>query len=168
MTSSYPTGNMDAISQTTNAAFEIVRVLRLLNQPEFPPAMYHANCRPVGIPLRRCWQRSTELVLWEANLLLKVGVLWSKYMTKSSNGNIFRVTGPWRGESIGHRWIHLTMTSDTELWFFLWARTNGWANNQDGRGLRRYGGHFDVVLMHDQCVYGCDYEDLNSQGIIAS
>ena len=69
MTSSYPTGNLDAISQTTNAAFEIVRVLRLLNQPEFLPAVYHTNCRPVGIPIRRCWQRSTELVLWEANLL---------------------------------------------------------------------------------------------------
>ena len=39
----------------------------------------------------------------------------------SSNGIIFRVTGPsWR-ETIGHRWIPLTKASDAELWCFLWS-----------------------------------------------
>ena len=33
---------------------------------------------------------------------------------------IFRVTGPLRGESIGHRWIPLTGASGAELWRFLW------------------------------------------------
>ena len=33
----------------------------------------------------------------------------------SSNGNIFRVTGPLCGEFIGHRWIPLTNASDAEL-----------------------------------------------------
>ena len=37
----------------------------------------------------------------------------------SSNGNIFRVTGPLWGESTGHRWIPLTKASDAELWCFL-------------------------------------------------
>ena len=41
-------------------------------------------------------------------------------MMTSSNGNIFCVTGPLRGESTGHRWISLTKASDAELWCFLW------------------------------------------------
>ena len=43
------------------------------------------------------------------------------YMMTSSNGNIFRVTGPLCGEFTGHRWIPLTKVSDAELWCFLWS-----------------------------------------------
>ena len=39
----------------------------------------------------------------------------------SSNGHIFRVTGPLCGEFTGDRWIPLTKASDTELWYFLWS-----------------------------------------------
>ena len=39
----------------------------------------------------------------------------------SSNENIFRVTGPLWGESIGHLWFPLTKASDVELWCFLWS-----------------------------------------------
>ena len=39
-------------------------------------------------------------------------------MMTSSNGNIFRVTGPLWGESTGHRCIPLTKAGDAELWFF--------------------------------------------------
>ena len=42
-------------------------------------------------------------------------------MMTSSNGNIFRVAGPWCGEFTGHRWIPLTKANDTELWCFLWS-----------------------------------------------
>ena len=70
-------------------------------------------------------------------------------MMTSSNGNIFRVTGPLWGESTGHRWIPFTKASDTELWCFLLicAWTNGWANNQDAGYLRRHRGHYDVTAM---------------------
>ena len=40
-------------------------------------------------------------------------------MMTSSNGNIFRVTGPLCGELTGDRWIPLTKASDAELWIFL-------------------------------------------------
>ena len=43
------------------------------------------------------------------------------FMMTSSNQNIFRVTGPLWGKSIGHRWIPLTKASDAELWCFLWS-----------------------------------------------
>ena len=41
-------------------------------------------------------------------------------MMTSSNGNIFRVSGPLCGEFTGHRWIPLTKASDAEHWCFLW------------------------------------------------
>ena len=46
---------------------------------------------------------------------------WILFMMTSSNGNIFRVTGPLWGWSIGDRWIPLTKASDAELWCFLWS-----------------------------------------------
>ena len=44
------------------------------------------------------------------------GDLWGVYyMMTSSNGNIFRVTGPLCGEFTGHRWIPRSKAIDTEL-----------------------------------------------------
>ena len=45
----------------------------------------------------------------------------SNNMMISSNGNIFRVTGPLGGDFTGLRWIPLTRASDAELWCFLWS-----------------------------------------------
>ena len=42
-------------------------------------------------------------------------------MMTSSNGNIFRVTGPLREEFTGHRWIPIKKARDAELWCFLWS-----------------------------------------------
>ena len=42
-------------------------------------------------------------------------------MMTTSNGTIFRVTGPLWGEFTGQRWIPLTKASDAELWCFLWS-----------------------------------------------
>ena len=42
-------------------------------------------------------------------------------MMTSSNGNIFRITGPLCWEFTGLRWIPYTKDSDAELWYFLWS-----------------------------------------------
>ena len=42
-------------------------------------------------------------------------------MMTSSNGNIFRVTGPLCVEFTGDRWIPRTKASDAELWCFIWS-----------------------------------------------
>ena len=42
-------------------------------------------------------------------------------MMTSSNGNIFRVTGPLFGEFTGPRWIPHTKASDAKFWCFLWS-----------------------------------------------
>ena len=60
----------------------------------------------------------------------------------SSNGNIFRVTGPLCGEFTGPRWIPRTKTSEAELWCLLW-----WVNNREAGDLRRYRAHYDVTVM---------------------
>ena len=55
---------------------------------------------------------------------LTLATPWTKYlqiMMTSSNGSIFRVTGPLCGEFTGPRWIPLTKASNTELWCFLWT-----------------------------------------------
>ena len=50
---------------------------------------------------------------------------WHKQMHRimkmSSDGSIFRITGPLCGEFTSHRWIPLTKASNTELWCFLWC-----------------------------------------------
>ena len=71
--------------------------------------------------------------------------IWLHMM--SSNGNIFRVTGPLCGEFTSHRWIHLTKASDAELWCFLWSAPwiNELVNNREVGDLRRHRAHYDVV-----------------------
>ena len=49
------------------------------------------------------------------------GSYFELIMMTSSNGNIFRVTGPLCGEVTGHRWIPCTKASNAELWCFLWS-----------------------------------------------
>ena len=70
-------------------------------------------------------------------------------MLMSSNGNIFHITGPLRGESTGHRWIPLTKASDAELWCFLLicAWSNSWAKNRDASDLRCHRNHYEVAVM---------------------
>ena len=54
-------------------------------------------------------------------------------MMTSSNGNIFRVTGPLCGEFTGHRWIPLTKASDAGLWcFFDLCLNNRWSKQSWG------------------------------------
>ena len=72
-----------------------------------------------------------------------------QYMMTSSNGNIFRVTGPLCGEFSYHRWIPLAKACDSELWYFPWSAPwiNGWVNNRDAGNLRRHRAHYDVNVM---------------------
>ena len=69
-----------------------------------------------------------------------------KDMMTSSNGNIFRVTGPLCGEFTSHRWIPLTKASDAGFrWSAPW--TSGWVNNREAGDLRRHRAHYDVIVM---------------------
>ena len=63
----------------------------------------------------------------------------------SSNGNIFRVTGPLCGEFTSP----LTKASDAELLMFtlISACINAWVNFREAGDLRRHRGHYDVIIM---------------------
>ena len=73
------------------------------------------------------------------------------FMMTSSNGTIFRVTGPLCGEFTGHRWIPLTKASDAEYWCFslicaLYKRLSkqpwGWWFETPSNRT-----HYDVIVM---------------------
>ena len=57
----------------------------------------------------------------DLNKFYSYWVMGMFHMMTSSNGNIFRVTGPLCGEFTGHRWIPRTKPSDAEPWCFLWS-----------------------------------------------
>ena len=73
-------------------------------------------------------------------------------MMTSSNGNIFRVTGP-LGEFTGHRWIPRTKASDADLCFFslICAWINGCVNNHEAGDLICHRAHYDVIVMGQAC-----------------
>ena len=67
-------------------------------------------------------------------------------MITSSNGNIFRVTGPLCREFTGswwtpHQWCRALMFS------LICARMNGWVNNCEAGDLRPHHAHYAVVVM---------------------
>ena len=67
----------------------------------------------------------------------------------SSNGKIFRVTGPLCGEITGHLWFPHTKASDAELRFFslICAWINNWVNNREAGDLRPQRAHYDVIVI---------------------
>ena len=73
-------------------------------------------------------------------------MMWRKAsMITSSNGNIFRVTGPLCGEITGTenegQWRGALMFSLISVWI------NGWVNNREAGDLKRHRGHYDVNVM---------------------
>ena len=94
------------------------------------------------------------------------GVCWIAYMMTSSNGNIFRVTGPLCGEFTGpgelptcagnspvpvnspHKgqWRGALMFSVICVWI------NGLVNNREAGDLRRHRGHYHINVMFISCL----------------
>ena len=101
-------------------------------------AMYYCPMWPVGIST--VFQRPPIVHLHRPN---------GRYMTMSSNWNIFRVTGLLCGEFTGHRWIPITKASDAELYCFLWSAPwiNGWVNKREAGDLIRHRARYDVIVM---------------------
>ena len=76
-------------------------------------------------------------------------------MMTSSNGNIFRVTGPLYGEFTGHRRIPLkrlvTRSLDVS---FICAWINGWVKNCEAGDLRPHRARYDVTVMMGESYTG--------------
>ena len=81
----------------------------------------------ISIHSSQCWpsymsSHGVTVLQWvNWSLWCDANKTWSNlHMMTSSNGNIFRVTGPFYGEFIGHR-CPITKGSDAELWCFPWS-----------------------------------------------
>ena len=67
----------------------------------------------------------------------------------SSNGNIFRVTGPLCGQFTGPGEFPTQRPVTRSFDVFFDLRLNkGWVNNRDAGDLSRYRGHYDVIVMN--------------------
>ena len=77
--------------------------------------------QPTNIYQNQNWSSFIKLHCWNFDKTMYRSVVITGPLMTSSNGNIFRVTGPLWGETTGHRWIPLTKASDAELWCFLWS-----------------------------------------------
>ena len=76
-------------------------------------------------------------------------------MMTSSNGSIFRVTGPLWRESTGHRWISLTKVSNAELWCCFSCADEQTAEKTDAMLLiwDAHGAHCDVTEIISHLVW---------------
>ena len=75
---------------------------------------------------------------------LTLSIYWIFIMT-SSNGNIFRVTGPSWEKSTVDLLMSLTKASDdADHWCFLWSAPE---QTIESRDLRRHGAQYDATLM---------------------
>ena len=71
-------------------------------------------------------------------------------MMKSSNGNIFRVTGHLCGNSsISGEFPTQKQWHGALMFALIYARINGWVNNGEASDLRRHHGHYDVIVMYE-------------------
>ena len=97
----------------------------------------------------RRWKKST--ISRNSNMFVIHGpiqITWWRMMT-SSNGNIFRVTGPLCGEFTGLRWIPRTegQWRGALMFSLICAWINAWINNRRDGDLRRYRAHYDFTVM---------------------
>ena len=69
-------------------------------------------------------------------------------MMMSSNGNLFRVTGPLCGAFTDHWWIppRMLVTRSSGV-FFIRAWINGRVNHRKAGDLRHHRAHYDVIVM---------------------
>ena len=71
-------------------------------------------------------------------------------MMTASNGNIFRVTGPFCREFIGPRYIPLTnkgQCGGALRFSLICAWLNAWVNTRVVGDLRRHHAHYDAIVM---------------------
>ena len=80
---------------------------------------------------------------WWPIVLAKFSVALYNSMMTWTNGNIFRVTDPLRGEFTAHRWFpRKGQWRGTLMFSLICAWINGWVNNREAGDLRRHRAHY--------------------------
>ena len=96
-----------------------------------------------------CWHNLLFRALLLFVLLGCNCALLNADMMTSSNGNIFRVTGPLCGEFTGHRWIPRKKVQWRGALIFplICSWIHVCANNGEAGDLRHHRAHYDVIVM---------------------
>ena len=90
----------------------------------------------------------------EVPFVLEITLRNTSIMITSSNGNIFRVTGPLCGEFTSPG--EFSTQRPVKRRCFLWSspELTIWVNNREAGDLRRHRGHYDVnVMMSVSCKF---------------
>ena len=75
--------------------------------------------------------------------------LFGRVMMTSSNGTIFRVTGPlWGNSPVPVNSPHQGQWRGALMSSLICAWINDWVNNHEAGDLRRHRGHYDVNVMY--------------------
>ena len=86
------------------------------------------------------WPSFPQMILWDSK------AVDLQHRITSSNGNIFRVTGHLCWKFTGEFPSRRPVTRSFDVCFDL-RLNNGWVNNREAGDLRRYRGHYDVIVM---------------------
>ena len=110
----------------TRPRLPMVYISKKVNQSLVKLTLNFGENPSINIGHRVMSSNSIGIRLWISNYILITG--WGfiahqcpNFMMTSSNGSIFRFTGPSCEEFTGHRWIPLINASESELWCFLWS-----------------------------------------------
>ena len=100
------------------------------------------------------WKLKIYSDWWQNSIANYICVYFLAYwhlLCTSSNGNIFRVTGPLCGEFTGHRSPvnspHKGQRSRALMVSLICAQINSWVNNRGAGDLRRHRAHYDAIVM---------------------
>ena len=105
--------------QISGAIITKLLMLRLALYCYFVQYQFNFCCK---LPVLLKWSLWIwKKITFQINYVKYLWMSLHSFMMTSSNGNIFRVTGPLCGEFAGHRWISRTKASDAELWCFPWS-----------------------------------------------
>ena len=110
-------------------------------------------CQATTHYLSKCWPRSIcqHMASLGHNMLIPsiTNAWWDMphvhIMVTSSNGNIFRVTGPLSKEFTGYRWIPNTKASDAEFDVFFDLHLNKRLSKQSWGWW--FDAHYDAIVM---------------------
>ena len=96
-----------------------------------------------------------NLILVMPSVLVNSCITLIYFMMTSSNGNIFRVTGPFVRAI--HRWpvnsFHKGQWRGALMFSFTCVWINGWVNKREAGNERRHRPHYDVIVMFLQGLY---------------
>ena len=119
----------------------------------------HPNKTKIFVCFPKPWMNNVVLShmrlrkIQEKVNMCNLGLIKNVNMMTSSNGNIFRVTGPLYGEFTGPGEFPTQRPVTRSFDVFFDLRLNKRLSNREAGDLRCYRGHYDVIVMNHTCSW---------------